>query len=121
MLHNEARELLVRAFEMNHDASEVAKIFPVSTSTVYRLTQQKKNTGSVVLRVNQRGRKPILTETDLLLIRKEIQEHNYITIEEIRQRLLLKASYSAVARVHFEYCYNKKPSDFCQRVFLFSF
>ena len=76
MLHNEARELLVRAFEINHDASEVAK-----------------NTGSVVLRVNQRGRKPILTETDLLLIRKEIQEHNDIAIEEIRQRLHLNASY----------------------------
>ena len=37
MLHNEARELLVEAFEASRNASEVAKIFRVSTSTLYRL------------------------------------------------------------------------------------
>ena len=37
MLHNEARELLVEAFEASRNAPEVAKIFRVSTSTVYRL------------------------------------------------------------------------------------
>ena len=36
MLHNEARNLLVEAYEQTHDAQTVAKCFQVSTSTVYR-------------------------------------------------------------------------------------
>ena len=47
MLHNEARRLLVQAYEQTHDAQTVAKCFQVSTSTVYRLSGQMKKTGSV--------------------------------------------------------------------------
>ncbi len=65
MLHNEARRLLVQAYEQTHDAQTVAKCFQVSTSTVYRLSVQMKKTGSVELQTSQRGRKPALTEEDL--------------------------------------------------------
>ena len=57
MLHNESRNLLVQAFEKNHNAKQTAEDFSVSLWTVYRLRQQMKQTGSVDLRVNQRGRK----------------------------------------------------------------
>ena len=65
MLHNEARKLLVEAYEETHAAQTVAKCFQVSTSTVYRLSVQMKKTGSVKLQTSQRGRKPALTEEDL--------------------------------------------------------
>lgn len=98
MLHNEARKLMVQAYERNKDAAQTALDFSVSTSTVYRLERQKKATGSVALKVNQRGRKPLLSEEDLKSIREQIESQNDITIEEIREHLKLTASYSTVER-----------------------
>lgn len=89
MLHNEARELLVEAYEKTENAKEVAKCFSVDTSTVYRLNRQKKATGSVKLRTNQRGRKPSLTPTYLSKIDQAIQEQPDITIDEIIEKLNL--------------------------------
>ena len=83
MLHNEARELLVEAYEKTGNAREVAECFGVDTSTVYRLNRQKKATGSVKLRTNTRGRKPLLSAEDLSNIDKVIQEQSDITIAEI--------------------------------------
>ena len=37
MLHNEARKLLIEAWNKTHNAKEIAECFSVSTSTVYRL------------------------------------------------------------------------------------
>lgn len=42
MLHNEARELLVRTYKKTGNAKEVAKCFDIDTSSVYRLYHQKK-------------------------------------------------------------------------------
>ena len=42
MLHNEARKLLVQAYEQTRDAQSAAKCFQVSTSAVYRLSMQLK-------------------------------------------------------------------------------
>ncbi|MCC8078380.1 MAG: transcriptional regulator, partial [Oscillospiraceae bacterium] len=61
MLHNEARELLVAGYEKTHDAQLIADAFSVSKRTVYRLEQQKRETGSVELHTSQRGRKPVLS------------------------------------------------------------
>ena len=47
MLHNEARELLVRGYEATHDAEGIAKAYSVSKWTVYRLAEQKRKTGRV--------------------------------------------------------------------------
>ena len=70
MLHNEARELLVQGYEATHDAEGIAKAYSVSKWTVYRLAEQKRKTGSVALRTNQRGRKPVLTAEDKENIRQ---------------------------------------------------
>lgn len=82
MLHNEARRLLVQAYEQTHDAQTVAECFQVSTSTVYRLSGQKKKTGSVERQTSQRGRKPALTEEDLQGIDQLIAAQPDITIGE---------------------------------------
>ena len=86
ILHNEARKLLVEAYEQTRDAQTVAKCFRVSTSTVYRLSVQMKKTGSVKLQTSQRGRKPALTEEDLQEINQLIVAQPDITIDEIIEK-----------------------------------
>ena len=98
MLHNEARELLVKGYERSGDAEAIAQAYSVSERTVYRLAQQKRETGSVALRTSQRGRKPALTEEDKQNIRQCVDERPDITINEIREELQLTASYSTVER-----------------------
>lgn len=41
MMHNEARELLVRGYEATHDAEGIAQAYSMSKWTVYRLAEQK--------------------------------------------------------------------------------
>ena len=52
MLHNEARNLLVQAFEKNHNAKQVAEDFQVSVSTVYHLAEKIRKSGFVDLRTH---------------------------------------------------------------------
>ena len=117
MLHNEARELLVRGYEATHDAEGIAKAYSVSKWTVYRLVGQKRKTGTVALRTSQRGRKTLLTEKDRVRIRAGIEERPDITIEELREKLELKASYSTVERAvnKMGYTYKKKSLHATER------
>ena len=98
MLHNEARELLVKGYEKSRDVAAIARAYSVSERTVYRLAQQKRETGSVALRTSQRGRKATLTEEDKENIKQCVEERADITINEIREKLQLTASYSTVER-----------------------
>ena len=98
MLHNEARELLVKAYAKHPVAKDIAEAFSISVSGVYRLVRQKARTGSVALRVSQRGRKKLLNDDDIRIIKEQIEAHNDITIGEIREALDQKASYTTVER-----------------------
>ncbi len=117
MLHNEARELLVRGYEATHDAKGIAKAYSVSKWTVYRLAEQKRKTGVVSLRTSQRGRKPLLTQADKERIHGCIRETPDITIDELREKLGLKASYSTVERAvnRMGYTYRKKSLHAAER------
>ena len=110
MLHNEARELLVEAYEKTGNAEEVAECFGVDKSTVYRLSRQKKATGSVKLKTNKRGRKPSLSPEDLSNIDKAIQEQSDITIGEIIEKLDLQVANETVRKavIKMGYVYKKK-------------
>ena len=110
MLHNEARKLLVEAYEQSHDAKTVAKNFQVSTSTVYRLSEQMKKTGSVDLQTSQRGRKPALTQEDLQEIDQLIMAQPDITIDEIIEKQGLSVSNETVRKavIGLGYVYKKK-------------
>ena len=65
MLHDEARKLLIEAWNNTHNAKEIAECFSVNTSTVYRLEKQMRETGSVKTRTSQRGHKHALTPEDI--------------------------------------------------------
>ena len=46
MLHNEARKLVLEAWDKTHNAREIAKYFSVNESTVYRLVEERARTSS---------------------------------------------------------------------------
>ncbi|MEA4912176.1 MAG: transcriptional regulator [Oscillospiraceae bacterium] len=98
MLHNESRELLVEAYEKNHKAKQIGEAYLVSEWTVYRLAEQKRKTGSVALRVSQRGRKPKLTPENITAIGKSIEEKPDITIHDLNESLKLGVSDETVRR-----------------------
>lgn len=107
MLHNESRNLLVQAFEKNHNAKQTAEDFSVSLWTVYRLRQQMKQTGSVDLRVNQRGRKAKLTRQDLDAINKQPD----LSIREIKERLHLNVCEETVRKAVIKLGYRVKKKS----------
>ena len=59
MLHNEARKLVLEAWDKTHNAREIAKYFSVNESTVYRLIEERARTGSYETSTQLRGRKTI--------------------------------------------------------------
>ena len=108
MLHNEARNLLVEAYEKTHDAKGIALAYEVSVPTVYRLAEQKAKTGSVDLRVSKRGRKRVLGQEALEKIAKTIDARPDITLAEIVEKLELPVGIETVRRAIQAMGYRRK-------------
>ena len=108
MLHNEARNLLVEAYEKTHDAKGIALAYGVSVPTVYRLAEQKARTGSVDLRVSERGRKRVLGQEALEKIAKTIDAQPDITLAEIIEKLDLPVGIETVRRAIQAMGYRRK-------------
>lgn len=110
MLHNEARKLLIEAWNKTHNAKEIAECYSVNISTVYRLEKRMRETGSVETRVSQRGRKQALKQTDIENIDNLIKSQPDITIHEINEKLQLSVSDETVRKAVLKlgYIYKKK-------------
>ena len=108
MLHNEARNLLVEAYEKTHDAKGIALAYGVSVPTVYRLAEQKAKTGSVDLRVSKRGRKRVLGQDALEKIAKTIDARPDITLAGIVEKLELPVGIDRVRRAIQAMGYRRK-------------
>ena len=110
MLHNEARKLVLEAWDKTHNAREIAKYFSVNESTVYRLVEERAHTGSYETRTQMRGRKTILTEKQHHDILELVQEQPDITMKEIVETLHLPVGDEAVRRFLIKqgYIYKKK-------------
>jgi len=76
--------------------------------TVYRLAEQKAKTGSVELRVSQRGRKRILGSRELSAIAQAIERQPDITLAELIERLDLKVGIETVRRALQAMGYRRK-------------
>ena len=98
LLHNEARELAVEAYETTHDAKEVARNFHISKWTVYHMEQRKRATGSVALRLHNCGRKSVLSAQDRQRIRDCVEKQPDLTLAEIKEKLQLSASIATIQR-----------------------
>ena len=108
MLHNEAGNLLVEAYEKTHDAKGIALAYGVSVPTVYRLAEQKAKTGSVDLRGSRRGRKRVLGQEALEKIAKTIDARPDITLAEIVEKLELPVGIETVRRAIQAMGYRRK-------------
>ena len=49
MLHNEARKLILEAYDKGVSVKELAKCFSVNTCSIYRLLKRRNETGSYEL------------------------------------------------------------------------
>lgn len=58
MLHNEARKLILEAYDKGVSVKELAKCFSVNTCSIYRLLKRRNETGSYETQTNLRGKKP---------------------------------------------------------------
>ena len=58
MLHNEARKLILEAYDKGVSVKELAKCFSVNTYSIYRLLKRRNETGSYETQTNLRGKKP---------------------------------------------------------------
>lgn len=103
--------LLVQTFAKNHNATQTAQDFSVSKWIVYRLRQQMERTGSVELRVNQRGRKAKLTQQNIEAINDLIQKRPDITIREIRNTLQLKVCEETIRKAVIKLGYRIKKKS----------
>lgn len=110
MLHNESRELLLKAWDKTHDAQKVAEFFSVNTSTVYRLVNRRDKTGEWQTRTHLRGRKSALSQEQKQSIIQLVQEQPDVTINEIIEQLHLTVSDETVRRALIKagYTYKKK-------------
>lgn len=117
MLSNEERKRLVETYKKFPDAVKVAEIYSVSSSSVYRLVRQMKDTGSVDLKTGYRGRKPSLSPEDVENIRRTVLEQPDITIREINAKLNLNVSDETVRMkvVQLGLRYKKKRSTLRNR------
>lgn len=117
MLSTEVRELMVKAYEESGNTTEVAKYFSVSRSTVLAYVKQMRETGSVAVRTSERGRKPILTQTNLDNIKETILEQPDITIHEIKEKLNLPVSEENIREkvVKMGFVYKKKSLHASER------
>ena len=93
MLHNEARKLVLEAWDKTHNAREIAKYFSVNESTVYRLIEERARTGRYETRTQLRGRKTILTEKQHHDILELVQEQPDITLKEFARNIKMEAEF----------------------------
>lgn len=117
MLSNKERKLLVEAYEKGYKSKELSEIFNISINSVNRIMRQKKKTGSYELKTRNSGRKSILSETDLKNISELIDAQPDITINEIIEKLNLKAVNETVRKavVKMGYVYKKKSLHASER------
>ena len=78
---------------------EIAIRFGVSTGMVKKLLQQRRDTGDIAPRHQHSGRKPIILPSHRKIMRKLLSQKNNITLIQMRQKLGLQCSLSAIHHV----------------------
>ncbi len=111
MLHNEARKLILKAYDKGVSVKELAKCFSVNTSSIYRLLKRRNETGSYETQTNLRGKKPKLSEADHQNIVALISKQPDITCLEIIEALNLSVSIDTVWRFLQKQEYRRKKKS----------
>lgn len=112
MLHNEARKLILEAYDKGISVKELAECFCVNPCSIYRLLKRRNETGSYETQTNLRGKKPKLSDADRQNIMALISKRSDITCLEIIETLDLSVSIDTVWRFLKKQGYRRKKKSF---------
>ena len=108
MLHNEARKLILEAYDQGVSVKEPAKCFSVNTGSIDRLLKRRNETGRYETQTNLRGKKPKLSDVDHQHILSLLEKQPDITYLEIIETLDLPVSMDTVWRFLQKAGYRRK-------------
>ena len=111
MLRNEARNLILEAYDKGVSVKELAKCFSVNTCSNYRLLKRRNETGSYETQTNLRGKKSKLTDADHQRILSLLKKQPDITCLEIIETLDLPVSIDTVWRFLQRVGYHRKKKS----------
>ena len=106
MLHNEARKLILEAYDKGVRVKELEKCFSVNTCSIYRLLKRRNET-----QTNLRGKKPKLSDADHQHILSLLEKQPDITCLEIIETLNLSVSIDTVWRFLQKAGYRRKKKS----------
>lgn len=108
MLHNEARKLILEAYDKSVSVKELAKYFSVNTCSICRLLKRRNETESYETQTNLRGKKPKLIDADYRRILSLLKTQPDITCLEIIETLDFPVSIDTVWRFLQRAGYHRK-------------
>ena len=111
MLSEDTKERIYKAYINTNNPREVAKYFSIAKSTLYRIVKQYKETGNFKIRTSQRGRKSLLTKTDIEAIKREIEKQPDVTMNEIKERLNLSVHPETIRKKVIELGFRRKKKS----------
>ena len=111
MLHNEARKLILEAYDKGVSVKELAKCFSVNSCSIYRLLKRRNETGSYETQTYLRGKKPKLSDTDQQNILALMEKQPDITCLEVIETLDLPVSIDTVWRFLQKQGYRRKKKS----------
>jgi len=97
-LSSDLRKRIIAAKERGESHAKIAKEMQVSISAITRLMFLYRETGSIVPRPLNNGRKPMLDEKTLRKIEKRIKEQPDIALYELKEELALPVSLPALCK-----------------------
>ncbi len=77
------RERVIAAVDSGNGAYQIAPLFQVSVSYIYKVLGRRRATGETTARLNRAGRKPKLAAHDAAL-RAQVAAHPDATLEELQ-------------------------------------
>lgn len=108
MISVEIRKLIVSARKNGMQLKEIEKAYHVKKSSIYNFTNLEKETGDVLPKSHNSGRKPTLDENGLKRLEALLRGHPDITLEEIKEEMNLPIGISAISmiitqKLHYRY------------------
>ena len=97
-LSNDLRTRILKARQRGETIEQIAREKEVSVSAIVRLLRLHRETGSHEARPLNNGRKPMLSQETLQLIKERIERQPDITLKELKQELSLPVSEAALCK-----------------------
>ena len=106
MVSMEIRELIIANREDGMKVPELSRVFRVGESTIWRLLEQKRETGNI--KPQYKGKQSSLTAEQTEEMLKYVEEHPDATLKEIGEALNLPIKKSQISKLLHEAGYRVK-------------